>query len=175
MSNKQNEGWNWNWEWKWDWNGAKDSMKEDYAKAHHHTHRKTRRHQKSVWRYVCTGLFLYWIFGQTAINLFKGFVHSLKHGFSTVSSFIWSIFTSSFRATSGPAIFGGLVIGIIVGLLLYKRYFNRSQAAEDEAEEITEEKEPEQIDPVPIPMTLGNTPSSSDEEYVPKVYNTFGE
>ena len=41
------------------------------------------------------------------------------------------------------------------------------------AEETAEEKEPAQVDPVPVPMTLGNTPSSSDEEYVPQVYNTF--
>ena len=42
----------------------------------------------------------------------------------------------------------------------------------DEEEEPAEEKEPAQVDPVPVPMTLGNTPSSSDEEYVPQVYNT---
>ena len=164
-----NQGWNWNWEWKWDWNGAKDSMKEDYAKAHHHTHRKTRRHRK-IW----PAIIMFCIFGRPLIRVAASVFRSLARGFSSGISALFSVFTSAFRATSGTAVLGGLIVGVIIGLYVYKHKFGSRPAAADEEEEPAEEKEPAQVDPVPIPMTLGNTPSSSDEEYVPQAYNTFG-
>ena len=170
MSNKQNEGWKWNWEWKWDWNGAKDSMKEDFARAHHHTHRRSRRRAKNFWPWFFVALLCGRDLFRAAVSLFRSLTHGLASGLSSIMSGIGS----ALRATSGQAVLCGLVIGVVIGLKLYKMLSNRNQPAEDEAGEVTEEKEPEQIDPVPIPMTLGNTPSSSDEEYVPQAYNTFG-
>ena len=78
------------------------------------------------------------------------------------------MFGSAFRATSGTAILGGLAVGVILGLYIYKHYFNRSKDAEPEEENFAEEAEKPAADPVPIPMTLGNTPSSDTEEYIPK-------
>ena len=89
-------------------------------------------------------------------------------GLTSGLSAILSVFGSAFRATSGTAILGGLAVGVILGLYIYKHYFNRSKDAEPEEENFAEEAEKPAADPVPIPMTLGNTPSSDTEEYIPK-------
>ena len=66
-----------------------------------------------------------------------------------------------------------VILGIVVLLtvsvfVMFLHYFNRSKDAEPEEENFAEEAEKPAADPVPIPMTLGNTPSSDTEEYIPK-------
>ena len=157
-----NQGWNWNWNWNWEWDKHSGEHQKSYKKQNHH--------KRKIW----PAIIMFCLFGRPLIRVAASVFRSLARGFSSGISALFSVFTSAFRATSGTAILGGLVVGVIIGLYVYKHKFGRSPAAADEEEEPAEEKEPAQVDPVPIPMTLGNTPSSSDEEYVPQVYNTFG-
>jgi hypothetical protein len=157
-----NQGWNWNWNWNWEW--------DKHSGEHQKSYKKHNRNRRRIW----PALIMFCLFGRPLVHLVVSIVRSLARGFSSGISAILSAFGSSFRATSGTALLGGLFVGVIIGLYVYRHKFGRRQDTADEEEEITKEKEPEQIDSVPIPMTLGNTPSSSDEEFVPQIYNTFG-
>ena len=161
MANKSN--WDWNWNWNWNWNGSDPSANKETARNHQHqtNHKKTRR---SGSRSIITPLILFALFGRPIIRLATTIIRSLAHGLTSGLS----VFGSAFRATSGTAILGGLAVGVILGLYIYKHYFNRSKDAEPEEENFAEEAEKPAADPVPIPMTLGNTPSSDTEEYIPK-------
>ena len=165
MANKSN--WDWNWNWNWNWNGSDPSANKETARNHQHrtNHKKTRR---SGSRSIITPLILFALFGAPIIRLATTIIRSLAHGLTSGLSAILSVFGSAFRATSGTAILGGLAVGVILGLYIYKHYFNRSKDAEPEEENFAEEAEKPAADPVPIPMTLGNTPSSDTEEYIPK-------
>ena len=162
MSNqhKGNGDWNWNWNWNWEW--------DKHSDEHRQAHRKRRR-VKNFWPWFFIGL----LCGRDLLRAAAGILRSLTRGFSSGISALISALTSGFRVHSATAVFGGLVVGVIIGLYVYKHKFSRTPSAADE-EETAEEKEPAQADPVPIPMTLGNTPSSSDEEFIPQIYNTFG-
>ena len=151
----------------WNWNGSDPSANKETARNHQHqtNHKKTRR---SGSRSIITPLILFALFGRPIIRLATTIVRSLAHGLTSGLSAILSVFGSAFRATSGTAILGGLAVGVILGLYIYKHYFNRSKDAEPEEENFAEEAEKPAADPVPIPMTLGNTPSSDTEEYIPK-------
>ena len=165
MANKSN--WDWNWNWNWNWNGSDPSANKETARNHQHqtNHKKTRRNGS---RSIITPIILFALFGRPIIRLATTIIRSLAHGLTSGLSAILSVFGSAFRATSGTAILGGLAVGVILGLYIYKHYFNRSKDAEPEEENFAEEAEKPAADPVPIPMTLGNTPSSDTEEYIPK-------
>lgn len=157
-----NQGWNWNWNWNWEW--------DKHSGEHQKAYKKHNRRHRKIW----PAIILFCLFGRNIIHVAANIVRSLANGLTSGLSELLSVFGSAFRANSRTAILGGLVVGVIIGLYVYKHKFTPRQDAADETEGITKEKEPEQVDPVPIPMTLGNTPSSSDEEFIPQVYNTFG-
>ena len=167
MANKTNWDWNWNWNWNWDWNGSNPSANKGNARYHQHrTNHKKARHRGG--RNILIPIILFALFGRPIVRFAVTIIRSLAHGLTSGLSAILSAFGSAFRATSGTAVLGGVAVGVILGLYIYKHYLNRRKDAEPEEEAFTEEEEKPAADPMPIPMTLGNTPSSDNEEYIPK-------
>ena len=165
MANKSN--WDWNWDWKWDWSGSNPSAGHENTRSRQHRYNQKKAQRKGS-RSILTPLILFALFGAPIIRLASRIVSALAHGLTSGLSAILSVFGSAFRATSGTAVLGGLAVGVLLGLYIYKHYVNRRQDDEPEEEAFTEKEEEPAADPVPIPMTLGNTPSSDTEEYIPR-------
>ena len=124
-------GTNNNWEWNWDSEQRKKKSRE------------FDKHGSPLIKKVFAGMILWYVFGRPFLTKIISGFGSLRRGLRGIYRPVLHALSRLFGGSTNLVTFGSIAVGVIIGLILYKRYFSGRNKAAEEEEEPLEDSVPE--------------------------------